>query len=673
MTQHRAMSVQLQQFLAAPEPEDDGRTAYGVHGIWAPGVQLMRRVSFKAKAVLISVLFLIPILIGGNAFVTAQQGQITFSAAELVGLAYAKEVTPVFGHLQRMRQIHVQSVAADQEPVELSTARSALEQQLQKLQQAQQPHGSQLGMSNTAAALVDAIKKIPASSKGLAPEAVMAAYADSFEKSTALLDTILDKSNLVLDPDIDTYYLMDASMGRMPVLIESTGRLRDIAVAIANGAEPSKTLSREIGGAEALGDYFEAAFEAGTNKVVGVRPEAAQQIKAEAAMKALHTLHDKTNALLGGGADKPTAGDLLALGDTALKGMLDAQTQMMGLLGTYLEARVARLEFTLYSSLAVMGVSMLLACYAFFSFFVVSRGGLNLISTHLTEIAEGDLRHMPRKPLGSDEPAEVILAMRVAYNSLHELIRKVRHSARALHSAAGEITAASTDLGGRTEATASALEAAASTMEEIGSTVSATAERASMAATFAVDNAHVAERGGTVFAEVVTTMREIHTSSAKINDIISVIDGIAFQTNILALNAAVEAARAGEAGRGFAVVAAEVRILAQRSAGAAREIKGLISASVEKVEGGTRVVEEAGQTMGEVVTNARQINSFLGEIATAAREQAAGVTAVCQTIQSLDKDTQQNAALVEETNAAAAALTSQADILQDEIANFRVA
>ncbi|MFY8043574.1 MAG: hypothetical protein ACOVOD_11680, partial [Rhodoferax sp.] len=396
-----------------------------------------------------------------------------------------------------------------QEPAELSAARSALDQQLQKLQQAQQTYGSQLGMANTAGALVEAIKKIPASSKGLTPEAVMAAYVESVDKTTVLLDTILDKSNLVLDPDIDTYYLMDGSMSRMPVLIESTGRLRDMAVAIANGAEPSKTLGREIGGAEALGDYFEAAFEAGTDKVVGIHPETGQRIKAEAAMKALHTLHDKTNLLLGDGADKPTAGDLLALGDTAVKGMLDAQTQMMGLLGTYLEARVARLEFTLYSSLAVMGVSLLLACYAFFAFFVVSRGGLNLISTHLTEIAEGDLRRLPRKPLGTDEPAEVILAMRVAYNSLHALIRKVRHSARALHAAAGEISAASMDLGGRTEATASALEEAASMMEEIGSTVSATAERAAMAATFAVDNAHVAERGGKVFDEVVTTMREI--------------------------------------------------------------------------------------------------------------------------------------------------------------------
>ena len=168
-------------------------------------------------------------------------------------------------------------------------------------------------------------------------------------------------------------------------------------------------------------------------------------------------------------------------------------------------------------------------------------------------------------------------------------------------------------------------------------------------------------------------MHDIHESSAKINDIIGVIDGIAFQTNILALNAAVEAARAGEAGRGFAVVASEVRSLAQRSAGAAREIKGLITTSVEKVESGTKIVEQAGQTMAQVVGNAKQINQYLGEIATSSREQASGVEQVCQSIQELDRSTQQNAALVEETTSAAAALRQQAEMLQAEIANFRVA
>ena len=151
------------------------------------------------------------------------------------------------------------------------------------------------------------------------------------------------------------------------------------------------------------------------------------------------------------------------------------------------------------------------------------------------------------------------------------------------------------------------------------------------------------------------------------------IDGIAFQTNILALNAAVEAARAGEAGRGFAVVASEVRSLAQRSAGAAREIKGLIGSSVEKVESGTRIVEEAGQTMAKVVSNAKQINQYLGEIATSSREQASGVEQVGQSIQELDRSTQQNAALVEETTSAASALRLQAETLQQEVANFRVA
>ena len=167
-------------------------------------------------------------------------------------------------------------------------------------------------------------------------------------------------------------------------------------------------------------------------------------------------------------------------------------------------------------------------------------------------------------------------------------------------------------------------------------------------------------------------MREIHTSSAKINDIITVIDGIAFQTNILALNAAVEAARAGETGRGFAVVASEVRMLAQRSAGAAKEIKALISDSVDRVEGGTRIIEAAGQTMTEVVTNARQINAFLSDIAVAARDQANAVSEVGRAVQELDRNTQQNAALVEQTSAAADALTGQADVLQDEVANFQV-
>jgi methyl-accepting chemotaxis protein len=321
----------------------------------------------------------------------------------------------------------------------------------------------------------------------------------------------------------------------------------------------------------------------------------------------------------------------------------------------------------------VVVLSLILASYLFYCFFLVTRGGLRLISQHLQEVAQGDLRRPPSAPWGRDEPAKVIVDLRQAYNAMHLLIQNVQHSAHELNIASDQIARASADLATRTEAAAATLEEQAATMDQIGGMVGATSERAQMAATFATDNADVAERGGKVFDEVVNTMREIQTSSARINDIIGVIDGIAFQTNILALNAAVEAARAGEQGRGFAVVASEVRSLAKRSAEAAHEIKKLISSSVEKVKGGTLVVEQAGYAMNEVVTNARQINAFLGEISIAAHDQALGVKQAGMAIQELDRDTQRNAALVEQTTAAAGTLNRQADALQEEIGKFRVA
>ncbi|MET3108513.1 methyl-accepting chemotaxis protein [Oxalobacteraceae bacterium GrIS 2.11] len=228
-------------------------------------------------------------------------------------------------------------------------------------------------------------------------------------------------------------------------------------------------------------------------------------------------------------------------------------------------------------------------------------------------------------------------------------------------------------LSARSESAAASLEEQAAAMEQIGATVGNTAGKSKMAAKFAAENAQVAGQGGKVIESVVQTMQNINASSTKISDIISVIDGIAFQTNILALNAAVEAARAGESGRGFAVVASEVRSLAHRSADAAREIKQLISNSVEQIASGTAVVEKAGLTMSTMVTNAEQINLFLTDISVGASEQAQGVAQVGQAIHSLDEQTQQNAALVEQTSAASGALTQQAEMLQQQIGNFKVA
>lgn len=347
--------------------------------------------------------------------------------------------------------------------------------------------------------------------------------------------------------------------------------------------------------------------------------------------------------------------------------------RMLNELDNLLIKRISKTQTTLYLIDALAVVSILLAAYFFYAFFLVTRGGLALISQHLQEMAAGDLRVQPTKPWGRDEPALVITDLRKAYDSLHTLIGTVRQSSNTLFSTSEEIAAASLDLSARTESAAATLEQQAAAMEQIGSTVGNTAQQASTAANFAAQNAKVAEQGGQVISTVVETMQNIHASSTKINDIIGVINGIAFQTNILALNAAVEAARAGEAGRGFAVVASEVRSLAQRSADAAREIKELISNSVDQIASGTTVVEQAGATMQTMVTNAKQINAYLNDISVAAKEQAEGVGQVTIAIQTLDENTQQNAALVEETSAAASALTQQAATLQEEIANFKVA
>ncbi|RVU44389.1 methyl-accepting chemotaxis protein [Rubrivivax rivuli] len=259
-----------------------------------------------------------------------------------------------------------------------------------------------------------------------------------------------------------------------------------------------------------------------------------------------------------------------------------------------------------------------------------------------------------------------------ALQQIERSISEVRLSAESIGTAAQEIAAGNSDLSQRTEQGAGALQQTASSMVQISATVRQTADSARTADQLAQSAATVAQRGGQVVAQVVSTMEDINASSRKISDIIGTIDGIAFQTNILALNAAVEAARAGEQGRGFAVVASEVRSLAQRSAEAAREIKSLIGASVDKVESGTRLVADAGSTMTEIVASVQRVNDIISEISAAAAEQSNGLGQVNGAVADLDRMTQQNAALVEESAAAAESLKDQAGRLGGLVATFRL-
>ena len=286
-------------------------------------------------------------------------------------------------------------------------------------------------------------------------------------------------------------------------------------------------------------------------------------------------------------------------------------------------------------------------------------------------IAGGDLS-MQESVTRGDEFGDLLRSLYAMSSALGRMVHQVRQSTDSIAIASAEIATGNHDLSARTEQTSSNLQETAAAMEQFTSTLQQSASSAQQASSLAAGATGVARRGGEVVNQVVATMEDINHSSKKIADIIGVIDGIAFQTNILALNAAVEAARAGEQGRGFAVVASEVRSLAQRSAEAAKEIKLLISASVEKVETGSRLVSDAGTTMTDIVQSVQRVTDMIGEITAASSEQSAGVSQVNKAISNLDQMTQQNAALVEESAAAAQSLREQADHLAREVSMFKV-
>jgi len=289
-----------------------------------------------------------------------------------------------------------------------------------------------------------------------------------------------------------------------------------------------------------------------------------------------------------------------------------------------------------------------------------------------SHIAQGDLS-VRVDTSRTDEFGELMQALNGMVGSLGTLVHDVRQSTDAIYTASTEIATGNHDLSTRTEQTASSLQETASSMEQLTSTVAQSAQAASQANQLATSASDAAQRGGQVVHQVVATMEEIAVASRKINDIIGVIDGIAFQTNILALNAAVEAARAGEQGRGFAVVASEVRSLAQRSANAAREIKGLIAASGERVDSGAQLVGEAGQAMNEIVTAIQRVTDMMGDISASTSEQSDGIHQVSLAVSHLDQMTQQNAALVEQSAAASQSMRDQAQRLSGAVNVFRTA
>ncbi len=668
MSQNQLTPHQPANDLPAPPSQPAPAGLFYPHGLWAPGVKLMRNLNFAAKAIIISLIFLLPLALTAYLSLNSLQQSISFTTKEIAGVDTLQQFSPVLQGLNTLRgAMRAKMGGYTGADASFEAGRRQMDTGLKEFDTFLKRTGDPMQVRPEFDKLMEAWGKAAPTTKTTGDTG----YGDVSRTIIPLMRKLGDESSLVLDPDLDAIYLVFTLVIEAPKAIEDLDQMWGWSVNALATAQLEERNARRYVVWQANFLNSLASMRDSLQRAGAANPAVAAKLPSSSldALANYHQQFQNPDQLMA--ANMPPA-QAYASGEKVLKDAFAFYDTGLAELKRLLLARQGSLTTERNVIAALIALSILLGGYFFYSFFLVTRGGLRLISRHLQDMSVGDLRQAPSQPWGRDEPAQVIVDLRKTYDALHQLIRRVRHSARELNLTAKEIASASTDLSARTEAAAASLEEQAAAMEEIGSTVSASAERAKGASQFSGENAAVAERGGSVIGQVVLTMQDIQSSSSRIGDIIGVIDGIAFQTNILALNAAVEAARAGEAGRGFAVVAAEVRTLAQRSAEAAREIKALITESTGKVQGGTQVVEEAGQTMVKVVANAKQISTYLGEIATAAREQASGVGQVVQAIQALDHDTQQNSALVEETTAAAEALRSQADLLMQEIANFRV-
>lgn len=639
------------------------------NGFWAPGIKVFRSVGFRIKALIITTLFSIPIAALMWAFVGAKQDIIVFAEQERKGVEYVRELVPLLQAAQRVRMASVNAAAGGVLP-EADAYRAAYSALQQKVVAIDGKLGDAL---STAEAYKTYIEKSSAAEKATGNvETVFAAHSARIDGILALIDAVTDSSNLALDPDLDSYYMMVASVANGPRAIEAFARLRGLGSSILVMGEISQTMRIELAEQYALAKYLSENVEHSLAKVIKSRPDLIPQVKNDELKSLNQTFLNKVNSTFNGvEVVRIDRAEYMAMANKLIDMSYDFDTRALGVLDTLLTERIASTKHDLNMKIAMVCVCLLLVAYMLRAFHMVTKGGMREVKRHLHAIAAGDLTTEPRA-WGNDEAARLMETLQTMQHSLRNLVSQVRTSSDAIFSTSAEVADGTLDLSGRTEQAAANLEESAAAVEQISATIRNTAQSVSDAAAIANANSEVATKGGKVIGDVVHTMDAISTSSKKISDIIGVIDSIAFQTNILALNAAVEAARAGEQGRGFAVVASEVRNLAQRSAAAAHEIKSLITSSVEQVESGSAVVKGAGDTILEIVSNAERIKALLSEIATGAKEQATGMSQVGQGVSELDRTTQENAALVEQSAAAATSLKQQAQALSASVSVFKL-
>ena len=509
----------------------------------------------------------------------------------------------------------------------------------------------------------------------MAAPASFAGHSALVELQLDLHGRIVSHYGLNLDPEPVSYHLVIATMTQLPQLAEQLGKLRGSGAGILARGQATVADRAMLGGLSesARGEMHRllTTLERALEHDPALRERMAGPIEqARAGVERTREML-RTDLIEAEALTLPSA-EYFQATTKAIDQVFAVHGLASEALAGALQARTARLQ---RNEWLVIGLSVLMVGLCGLLARSIVRTILQATddARRMAErIAAGDLSPEPLR-VSEDELGRMVQAMEAMRLSLTEVVGTVRENAVSVAAASAQIAQGNIDLSSRTEQQAAALQQTAATMDQLGSTVSHNADHAREADGLAREASTLASRGGEMVSQVVGTMGGISEASRKIGDIIGVIDSIAFQTNILALNAAVEAARAGEQGRGFAVVATEVRNLAQRSAEAAREIKALISTSVERVEQGVSLVDQTGRSVGEVVASIRRVSDIVAQISAASAEQSTGVAQVGQAVTQMDRATQQNAALVEQSAAAAGTLKSQAEQLVDAVARFRIA
>jgi methyl-accepting chemotaxis protein len=650
-------------------PQQGGNAAdqsgfFAHHGFWAPGVRLFRNLGFRAKAALISLMFILPLAVIGSAYLREAQAERQRAARELAGVAFARDLIELLDRLEQQRLASVQAKLDPATPLQ-PLARET-EAQLERVVTAYAAVSDLVSADALDVVRANAAKAAEASSN---PLAAYKRQSQVIEAAQVLLQRTVDGTGLGIDPGLDTRYLIQVGISDLPRAVEAVLAQADLALAAAAGA-PSNLVSLQMAHPRAIGLYLDGQVRESIDLLAAAEPELASLLAYAPTQEAMTATSDAASALLES-ADAGTIATLLQRRAELVQNGARLRQAVLEALETRLTARIAGGEAELLLLLGLLAASLLIVSYLFVSFARVMQGGLREVERHLRAMTAGDLTGTPR-PWGRDEAASLMLVLREMQDWLRGIVAQVRESSRDIDARSGSIAAEAGELAAGSQHEAEQLEDASSAMERIGGVVRSTAERASNARDSGRANVAAARRSGEVIRQVIDTMQGIHGSSKQIGDITAVIDEIAFQTNVLALNAAVEAARAGDSGRGFAVVAAEVRQLALRSATAAREIKELVGSTIARVDGGVEVVQRAGDAIGEMLAASEQVDAQLSEFARSATEQADGVLEVGRAVAEITAQTRAGVERVTASQSSAMHLQEQAQLLSARVDRFRL-